>query len=58
MKVFCVINSLSKEAQDKFLPDHDDPIKLANEFGSLLKTILITFMSIHLILLLLKIALF
>lgn len=33
-KLFRVINSLSKVPQEMFLPDHDDPIKLANEFGA------------------------
>ena len=33
-KLFCVVNSLSKEPLETALPEHDDPTKLANEFGT------------------------
>ena len=33
-KLFCVVNSLSREPLESALPEHDDPTKLANEFGT------------------------
>ena len=33
-KLFRVVNSLSREPLETALPEHDDPTKLANEFGT------------------------
>ena len=33
-KLFRVVNSLSREPLESALPEHDDPTKLANEFGT------------------------
>ena len=33
-KLFCVFNSLTKQKSSESLPPHDDPLILANEFGS------------------------
>ena len=33
-KLFCVVNSLSREPLETALPEHDDPIKLASEYGT------------------------
>ena len=42
-KLFCVVNSLSREPLETVLPEHDDPTKLANEFSTFfLKKIEIT----------------
>ena len=38
-KLFCVVNSLSREPLEMARPEHDDPLKLANEFGTFLKKI-------------------
>ena len=35
-KLFHVVNSLSRETFVTALPEHDDPTKLANEFGTFL----------------------
>ena len=32
--IFRVVNSLSREPLETALPEHDDPTKLANEFGT------------------------
>ena len=33
-KLFRVVNSLSREPLEMALPEHDDPTKLVNEFGT------------------------
>ena len=38
-KLFRVVNSLSREPLETALPEHDDPTKLANEFGTFFKKI-------------------